>query len=315
MQQSLLSFFLLVVLSSTCRSSSAQLIVETVPFSPTARIDSFDSLSESLSWRIIASYTPPSYDIGSTTTEEGVIHVPILYFPSPGVAHLDAGAHPCVVSMGPCCLLDFAEQYTSIEFFRYIDSVVDRTTCAEMDDARGLVRGIFDRGLVDLMVTQSLAGIDDVSITLDRDSSTQYFTADIRIPHLAMKTLLSSPISEDRLQTFVGIMWLRTRPVSSFTYGLEVVVSQPSVTLTLVGQFLDLASVQSYKSDCVMTPQGICMFCENPIDPNAYYIYTEEGMSSGVCEFRCNAGYVYSTEDLQCRTCSEPSCPEVRIMN
>lgn len=287
----------LVLLLLLLLDAGAQLLgpVE-VSFSPNIHISSYYSLDSSVSWRIQGSYTslaPPAYD------GDIIIHIPVLYFPSPGIARLDAGSHPCIVSPNPCCLLDFADQYTSVAFYRFLSSQsswLNRTSCSSIKDIRPFIWHLYNSGAAGSMFTEALDGIGTgctVSVQSSPAGTEEEVT--VTIPHLAMKTFLSEKdaFTESKLFTFVGVMWLRTRPVSSFTYGFEVFVSQPAVTLTLFGPFLTLSSAGSYAANCSMTPQGICIFCSNPITPDAYYIFTEEGAKTSACEFRCNSGHVY----------------------
>lgn len=234
-----------------------------VELTPSILIRSYDSIPSSVSWRILAEYT-------SSSSKEGdeVLDVPILFFPSPGIATFDVGSHPCVSLLpSPCCLLDFADQYTSVSFYRFLHSQrswLNRTSCGSAGiDLRLLVRTLYSQGMVDSMVTGALDGISNTSVTLVHQQSSQI---EVIIPHRAMKSLLStsSGDSTSRLLTFVGVMWLKTRPSSAglIAKSLEVSVSQTAVTLNLAGQFvLEFAA----PSGCSMTPQVTRLTCRGLI--------------------------------------------------
>jgi hypothetical protein len=173
-------------------------------------------------------------------------------------------------------------------------SWLNRETCDGIQDVRPLVRGLYESGLARDMVTGALDGILNTNIVVSEPSELHGVgSADvtITIPHTIMRSLMSTPkngSSSDTLVTFVGFMWLHTRPVASVTRGIEVAVLQRSVLLVLTGSFLTFGLSTSYDPTvCSMTPQGICILCTNRNIPvGAYYIYTAEGAETGECDFR-----------------------------
>jgi hypothetical protein len=245
----------------------------TVLAAPTAVIRDFAGVPATLSWNITASYESSPTDLGGLDDDMGfpLLHIPVLFFPSPGTTTLSVGSHPCVLrSPTACCLMDFAEQYTSVAFSAYMraqSAWLTRETCAGIADLRPLVRGIYDSpGLAESMVTGALDGIDGTSIALSSHSVAGETLTDVHvtIPHAAMRALMATPLvdpvdgtlSSSTLTTFVGFMWLRTRPVATLTRGIEIPVLQRAVTLFLTDQFITAGiGVGGDPSACSVTPQ------------------------------------------------------------
>jgi hypothetical protein len=272
----------------------------TVEFTPSAKIIDFIGDNARFSWNVTASYTSSLSDAAGWggRPEDTPLHIPILYFPSPGTTRVGVGGHPCVVRPpNGCCLLDFVEQYTSVAFYEYIQSLshwLNRTTCAGIEDLRPIVRGIYDSGLAPDMITGALRGFHGASVEVSPMEPTvgvgPFARAHAVVPHPVMRSVMASNFDDlDAVQvegagsgsnrtavvgtagtliTFVGIMWLRTHVGEGglLHRGLDVLALQKSVKLTITDRFLAFGSGSSHPSgggSCVMTPQGACLYCQN----------------------------------------------------
>lgn len=322
-----------------------------VPFSPTCAVDSVRMLSSSLQWQVVAHYTFSELRTATTTTtpDEGdILTIPILYFPTPGNGKLTLGSNPCIGSPGPCCLLRFAELYTNVGLYRALQAGGDaylalKAACSSDEDdqpplgldarpfVRELVRyaaGIGNSSASSYYVTSALTGLRGCTINASASlSSPDRVKLDARIQHPAMAQQLSSPLgstnltsssgSVQQLQTFLGLMWVRTLPFLSAgtSGGLEFDASHTRITLDVTAAVAANAAALSAETGCRMTPQGVCLVCDNRIDDQSgFYVFTQAGAETRQCEFRCRQGWFYApgaappstaacvpcTEDRQC---------------
>lgn len=103
-------------------------------FQPNSKVHSVDFIEDTASWRIIMSY--------DSSQPWGSIHVPILFFPTPGNGLLEAKDHPCIINHSPCCLLDFVEQYTTVALYTKLlemRDILNRQTCNSITDLRPII--------------------------------------------------------------------------------------------------------------------------------------------------------------------------------
>jgi hypothetical protein len=201
-----------------------------IGFTPGAYIRDFRGDSAAFAWNITASYTSSLSDASGWPgdPEDAPLHIPVLYFPSPGTTTQGVAGHPCVIRPPTgCCLLDFAEQYTSVAFYEYVQaqaSWLNRTTCEGIEDLRPFVRGLYESGLAPQMVTGALRGFHGAAVEThpsDEAGGPGFTDVHAVVPHPVMHAVMASDHdgnatvvegTSGELITFVGIMWLRTHP-------------------------------------------------------------------------------------------------------
>lgn len=290
--------------------------LELTPNSELIGVDFIDSTFE---WRIIKDYqTLPEGDglnVGGYGTS-----VPILFFPAPGTGLLRSQDHPCILSPGPCCLFDFAEQYTTVAFYDRLVGMAatfNRDNCANFGDFRPVVESLHGD---DSLILDALRGIPNATVAFRGEPSADSVQQiEIRINHREMDRMLATTVQPQnhtgstRLYTYVGILWLRTLPTASVHQGLEVFVAQPRIVLD-PSPLVVVGAAVAGASNCTLTPQGRCVICSNELPDHAYFIFTNE-TSGGVCEFRCFRGATYAPTGgpggtPTCELCRVLDCPD-----
>ena len=214
-------------------------------------------------WRIRASFTDPA------TVSPEIESVPILFFPSPGNGLLVSRDHPCIATaLSPCCLLDFAEQYTTIGFYERMMELrgfFNESNCAENRDLRPFLRDNV-LGRQDRYILDSLGDLNDTRVEYLTDTPSGQLTVQITVSQYVMQALLATgeaPIERNgnpdihtELITFVGIAWIRLlHPSVSVTgpnYGFQIHVIQPQVVLDLT-RYLLLNIIVSAETNCTLT--------------------------------------------------------------
>jgi hypothetical protein len=263
--------------------------------------------------------------------------MPVLYFPSPGNGDLLLVQHPCAQNPGgmppsPCCLLQFAELYTNVAFsaaLRQHSDVLHAGNCR--DDSLNM------RGMLAAMLANSTeAGAHTFITGALRDMQTgpgaiqnpityshQTGSITMDIDYWLMKKMLSTTSDPSsyansdivqKLVTMVGVMWIEILPPTVDLPGMYPYLAQSTIELTIENSKITQAYTET--AQCKMTPQGVCMNCNNSIPDSAFYIYTQQGYETGVCDFRCSSSFHYSLPNStdptgQCMPCQPvPStCP------
>lgn len=227
----------------TLSHSSAQVPgPDVVTFSPASNVNSVDFIDDTIEWRIQGSFAIQS--VNDTVTQS----VPILFFPAPGNGQMTSSQHPCITSPTPCCLFDFADHYTTVGLFEWLQSVsatFNRGNCAGISDFRPIVLSLLGD---DSLFLRALGDIRNTSVkftTSNDQATTRNF--EVRVNHWIMQELLATTVdlsnatageTGSRLYTFAGIMWLRTLPVPDINSGMDVYVTQPQITLDPAPFFL-----------------------------------------------------------------------------
>lgn len=336
----LLPALLLLLLLQRVPPSLGSSAAVSVPFSPSCDVTSVE-MNQQLQWKIMARYTASDLRIAYGGSGDDILTVPILYFPTPGNGRLTLGSNPCIASPGPCCLVRFAQLYTSVALYRALRDSGEvysalEAACADAQpelsdlDVRPLVRELVryanETGKASAgsyYVTSALAGLRGCYANTSATAAGQVNLA-VYIQHPAMAGVLSSPLGNSsysarlqQLQTFVGMMWVRTLPLLAVgTGGVEYDASQIRITLDVSAAVTETAAALSHETKCRMTPQGVCLVCNNTIDEkSSFYIFTLAGARTEQCEFRCREGWFYYAGEgaspvAQCIPCTtDRKCP------
>lgn len=272
-------------------------------FLPASYVISVTFDKQTLSWSIVTQYSAAS------AYPTGIVAVPIMYFPTTGNTQLTAGANPCILdgSAGLCCLLDFSMMYTTVALYDWVKtSGLTPETCNNASFYTEAMRNLSNAsGPGDEFVTGVLKRFPNASTTQLVPSAQSY----------GLGYHLTQTIVDFRLlggvphnwHTFCGILWVAYTPdiPSKLLFSVSQTVLHTDVTVLPVQLFFS-ANTQP----CVLTPQGICMVCTNPLPANAFFVYTDKGFKSRNCDFRCSNGTFLAAATLQaCQPCTPVSCP------
>lgn len=313
-----------VLIASSCVAQDPL----SVQFTPSSDVLSAVWNYQKFGWTVLMRI-PNEYDTDTI--------MPILYLPSPGNGDLLLVQHPCAQNPGgvppsPCCLLQFAEMYTNVAFsaaLRQHSNILNAGNCR---DSSLNIRGMLVAMLADstkagahTFITGALRDMQTAPGAIPDPITYSYQTGSITmdINYWLMKKMLSTTVDPSsyansdivqKLVTMVGVMWIEILPATVDLPGMYPYLAQSTIELTIDDSKIIRADTETAK--CRMTPQGVCMNCNNSIPDSAFYIFTQHGYETGVCDFRCSSSFYYSLPNStdptgQCVPCQPlpETCP------